>query len=358
VRPLIVDLGRDYRGGQHQALLLAQGLLERGHAPQLLTPRDSLLAARAHDFGIVVHGVAEKSRRLAATFAIRKLVGARAIDIVHANEPHALTAAWLARAHRTIPVVVSRRVIYPLSRSAMSQARYRSGACIIAVSQYVADATGLPRERLAVIPDGVPRVPSVTQTERETARRTFGIPQDVPLVGCVAVLAPDKGQSILIRALKTVREEFPHTELLLVGEGPCRKELTALVESLGLASAIHFAGFLKDLNQAYAAMDVFAFPAQAEGLGSALLMAMAIGLPVVAMARGGIPEIIESEKNGLLISEPEPARMADAIRQLLSNPERASRLSENARETIAQRYSMEHMVDATLHLYEQLMAAR
>ncbi|MGH9594439.1 MAG: glycosyltransferase family 4 protein, partial [Bryobacteraceae bacterium] len=145
MRPLIVDLGREYRGGQHQALLLAQGLVARGHAAQLLTLGGSLLAGRASGSDVTVHNVSERSRRLGAARMIRSLLRSRAIDIVHANEPHALTAAWLARAHRVIPVVVSRRVIYPLSRSSISQARYRTAARIIAVSQFVADATGLPQ---------------------------------------------------------------------------------------------------------------------------------------------------------------------------------------------------------------------
>jgi glycosyltransferase involved in cell wall biosynthesis len=355
VRPLIVDLGRGYRGGQHQALLLAQGLLARGHAPVLLTIRDSLLAERARASGITVHEVPEKSRRLAAIFTIRKLLRARAIDLVHANEPHALTAAWLARVHRTIPVVASRRVIYPLSPSALSQARYRAAACIIAVSQYVAQATGLPRERLAVIPDGVPFLPAPTRTEREIARRSFGIPQDVPLVGCVAVLTPDKGQAILIRALQTIRQHFPQAHLLLVGEGLCREDLIALVKRLQLESAVHFAGFLNDLNQAYATMDVFAFPAQAEGLGSALLMAMAAGIPAVALASGGIPEIVENERTGLLIQEPDPAMLAEAIERLFTDRATASRLGEFARESISRHYSADQMVDATLQLYERLI---
>ena len=358
MRPLIVDLGRGYRGGQHQALLLLQGLLARGHASELVAVRDCLLAERARSAGITVHVVAERSRRLGAALAIRRLIRTRGIEIVHANEPHALTAAWLARSHRRVPLVASRRVIFPLSRSAISQARYRASACIIAVSQFVADATGLRQDQLAVIPDGVPIPQAHSAAERESARRTFGIPEHVLLLGCVAVLTPDKGQAILIHAFKTIRENFPECQLLLIGDGPCRAELDSLVSNLGLEAVVHFAGFVADLSQAYAAFDLFAFPAQAEGLGSALLMAMASGLPVVALARGGIPEAVEDGRNGLLIHEPEPAVLAAAIAHLLSNPAEAHHLGESARETISQHFSVDQMVDATLHLYQLVVAAR
>src|ERR1700674_3789534 len=124
VHPLVVDLGRDYRGGQDQALLLLQGLLTRGHAPELITLRDSLLARRAKEAGISVHGIPPGRRRLAAVLAIRQLLRGRRADVVHANEPHALSSAWLARAHRSVPLIASRRIALPLSPNPLPRAAY------------------------------------------------------------------------------------------------------------------------------------------------------------------------------------------------------------------------------------------
>ena len=360
MRPLVVDLGREYRGGQHQALLLVQGLRARGHSPELLTLHNSFLADRAQSAGIPVHIVGERWRHLGAALVIRRLLAQRGAEIVHANEPHALTAAWLARAHRRVPLVASRRVIFPLSRGVIALARYRGSARIVAVSQCVATAiaaSGLPRERITVIPDGVP-VPQVrSAAEREAARRSLGIAADIPLLGCVAALTPDKGQAILIRALALIRAQFPECQLLLVGKGPCRSELDTVMSEQGLAGAVHFAGAVEDLGRVFAAIDLFAFPAQAEALGSALLSAMAHGLPVVAVARGGIPEVVEEGRNGLLVKDLDPGALAAAIARLLSNPAEARRLGEAARETISARFSADHMVDATLRLYEQLLAS-
>ncbi|HXC32972.1 MAG TPA: glycosyltransferase, partial [Verrucomicrobiae bacterium] len=137
MRPLIIDLGRDFRGGQDQALLLLRGLQARGHAPELITIRDSLLASRAKEAEISTHGVSSSWRRLDAARIIRRLVGTRRVDVLHANEPHALTSAWLARAHRSIPMIVSRRVELPLSSDALSQARYRATRRVVAVSDFV-----------------------------------------------------------------------------------------------------------------------------------------------------------------------------------------------------------------------------
>jgi glycosyltransferase involved in cell wall biosynthesis len=125
---------------------------------------------------------------------------------------------------------------------------------------------------------------------------------------------------------------------------------------LKLQDSVHFAGFLENLNPAYAAMDAFAFPAQAEGLGSALLIAMSYGLPVVATARGGISEVVEHGSNGLLIAAADAAELAAALLQVLRDSEQSQRMGHRARETVERRFSVDRMVDATLELYRSLVA--
>lgn len=377
MRPLIVDLGRDYRGGQDQALLLMKGLLARGHAPELLTIRDSLLARRAESAGIRVHVVGLRWRQFAASQIIGSLSGARfslrrfvsassklrkpnpeAVDLIHANEPHALTAAWLARAHHRLPVVASRRVIFPLSKNAVSRARYRSAASIVAVSQCVASAlaaSGISPDQITVIPDGVP-IPEVASAEqRAEARRSLNIESNALIIGCVAALTPDKGQDILIRALPAIRAQFPNCELLLPGDGPCRKKLAALARECGVEAAVHFVGFVEDIARVYAAMDLFAFLAQAEALGTSLLLAMSQALPVVAIERGGIPEVVEDGKNGLLVENLDPEAFSSIVARLFANPEEAARLGAAARETVMARFSLDRMVEEMLGLYARLV---
>jgi glycosyltransferase involved in cell wall biosynthesis len=361
MRPLLVDLGRDYRGGQDQALLLLKGLAALGHTPQLITIRGSLLAQRAQSAGIHVHSVEKRWRRLSSVLAIRELLSRRTVDIVHANEPHALTASWLARAHHRVPLVASRRVIFPLSKGAVSLARYRAAAKIIAVSHCVSTAlvnSGLRAGDITVISDGVPTEALSSQADRGEARRSIGIEPDALLIGCIAALTPDKGQEILIRAFAQIRARFPTCQLLLVGDGPCRAKLAALVRELDLDGAVHFTGFLENIQNAYKAIDLFAFLAQAEALGTALLLAMAHGLPVVASARGGIPEAVEDGKNGLLIQDQNPEAVASAIERFFTDPAFAARLGTAARQTILARFSQQTMVKQTLSLYEQLVASR
>lgn len=357
MRPLVVDLGRDYRGGQHQALLLLQGLLSRGHAPELVVIADSELARRAKDAGISVHGVQAKRRRLDATLQIRRLVGEHRVDVVHANEPHALSAAWLARAHRSVPMIAARRIALPLSPSPFSLARYRAAKRIVAVSHFVEQSvisSGMPAACVEVIYDGVEIPSEISRADRDRARSKLAIPQESFCIGNVAALVPEKGHVILLHAFAKLRESFPGCILLLCGEGRERASLQKLARELQVFNAVKFLGDVSDLTEIFAAMDVFAFPSHEEPLGSALLAAMAHGLPVVAIGRGGVPEVVEDGKNGVLVSGLDPDTLAAAIAVLLANTEAAQLLGKVARETISSRFSADHMVEATLQIYEEV----
>ena len=359
MRPLIIDLGREYRGGQHQAVLLLQGLRARGHAPELIAVLDSLLAIRAEGAGIPVHSIYPGRRRLDAALLIRRLVQEQQMDVVHANEPHALTSAWLARAHRSVPVIASRRIALPLSQNSFSLARYRTAARIVAVSHFVEKSvieSGISPDCVEVIYDGVEIPPQISGADRDRGRASLRIPQDSLCIGNVAAFVPEKGHAILLRAFAELRKKsearFSGCILLLRGEGPEQAHIQELARELEVSHAVNFASPESELTKLFAAMDVFAFPSHEEPLGSALLAAMAHGLPVVAIGRGGIPEFVEDGKNGLLVNSLDPEALASAMAGLLANPDEASRLGKSARETICARFSADQMVNATLRLYK------
>jgi len=361
VRPLLMDLGRDFRGGQHQALLLLQGLIARGHSPELVALRDSILALRARAIGVTVHGLNAHGRRVGAAMVVHQLVRGGKADVVHANESHALTAAWLARVHKKVPLLVSRRVIFALSSNSAALRRYRAAAQILAVSQCVKNVVihaGLPPGSVTIIPVGVNIPPPPSMQGRLAARRKLGLThEDAVLLGNVAAFTIEKGQPLLIRAFHSVRKQFPNCRMLLVGDGPERAKAQALVTQLQLDSAVHFAGFVDDVDTVYAAIDLFAFPGLADAMPTVLLAAMAHGLPVVGFALGGVPEALEDGENGLLVVEPEPKALAEAISRLLGSPADAKRMGEAARETIIARFSADHMVGQTIRAYEDAIAA-
>lgn len=357
LRVLVVDLERGWRGGQNQALLLLRGLRSRGYDAELLSPQDSALAGRARLAGIPIHTVSQTWRRFGAARVLRRLLRQRRFDLLHANEPHALTAAWLARAHRRVPVVAARRVAYPIGTSGISRARYRAARRIVAISQFVARSvvdSGLSRDVVRVVYDGVAMPACVSAETRRRVREQWGVVEDVPLIGCVGYLLPEKGQEFLLRALPAVRRQFASARLVLIGDGLMRPALERIADGIGVREAVHFAGHVDDLEPLYGALDVFVFPSLAEPLGSSLLAAMSAGLPVIAVASGAVPEVIESDRSGLLISRPDPGEIAAAVTRILEDPELARRLGDRARAVVWERFTADRMVEETLNVYREL----
>jgi glycosyltransferase involved in cell wall biosynthesis len=357
MKVLFVDLEREWRGGQSQALLTLRGLRERRHEVELLAAKDSPLAIRAAAAGIIVHQVARFGLRAWAAVAMRGLLRRPRFDLAHLNEPHSLTAAWLAGAHKKLPLLLSRRIGFPLRKSRVSRARYRAVKRFVANSQNVAQSlidSGIAAKRISIVNEGVEilQVPSTDQRSR--ARERWGVREHEFLFGCVSVFVPEKGQRHLIEALPRVRMLHPEVRLLLAGDGACRQELQTLATQLGQSEAVLFPGFVSNVEEVYAALDAFAFPSEFEGLGTALQTAMAAGLPCISTNRGALGEVVEQERTALVV-EPDGKEFSVVMLRLLDDADLRKKLGDAGRREVQERFSAARMVENTLSVYEDVM---
>jgi glycosyltransferase involved in cell wall biosynthesis len=360
MRVLYVDLEREWRGGQSQALLTLRGLRERGHPVELLAARDSPLANRAAKAGITVHPVARIGLRGWAARAIRGLTAGKRFELVHANEPHALTAAWLAGAHRQLPLLLSRRIGFPLQKNSVSRARYRAVERFLANSRNVAQSlidSGIAAKRISIVNEGVEILPLPTPEQRSSARKHWGVRENEFLFGCVSVFVPEKGQRHLVEALPLVRALHPEARLLLAGDGPSRAELETLAKRLGQTEAVLFPGFVDNVEQVYAALDAFVFPSEFEGLGTALQVAMAAGRACISTKRGALAEVVENERTALVV-EPNAREFATAMLRLIAEETLRKKLGEAGRSEIERRFSAAAMVENTIRVYEGALRKR
>jgi glycosyltransferase involved in cell wall biosynthesis len=354
---LYVDLEREWRGGQSQALLTLRGLRERDHDVALVAARDSPLAIRSAEAGIPVHQVARLGLRAWAARAMRSLMEKGRFELVHLNEPHALTAAWLSGAHKKLPLLLSRRIGFPLRRSWVSRTRYEAVERFVANSNNVAQSlidSGIAGERISIVNEGVeiPDLPSPDQ--RYAARKLWGVKDHDFLFGCAGVFVSDKGQRHLIEALPAVRMVHPEVRLLLAGDGECRGGLEALTKQLGQSEAVLFAGFVRNVAQVYAALDAFAFPSEFEGLGTALQAAMAAGLPCVSTKRGALVEVVDDQRTALVV-EPNGREFAAAMLRLVTDECLRKRLGAAGRREVETRFSVGRMVECTIQVYEDVL---
>jgi len=290
---LHLDSGHAMRGGQWQVFRLMEGLRREGIECTLLSPRGSPLWDKARAAGLDVHPL--------LPWTVRRLCGQA--DLVHAHDARTHTgAAALARA----PLVVSRRVAFPIR----SRWKYRRARHVAAVSQFVKGVLvegGVPEEKISVVYDGVPLGPAAPGGD---------------VVVAPAAADPMKGSALALEATRR-----------------------AGVDLL----------FSRDLETDLAEAGLFLYLTRSEGLGSAILVAMAAGVPVIASNVGGIPEIIRHGENGWLV-ENAPEAVAAAIRGLLSDRALARRLAERGRQTAAERFSLDHMVHNTIDLYQRVLA--
>ena len=355
---LHVDTERGWRGGERQALWLAAELARRGHASIVAARAGEPLARRAATAGLeVVECDPASELDLRAAWRLRRLLGARRVALVHAHTAHAVAIAALATMRTPVPLVVSRRVDFPLRGNPGTRWKYGRAAMIVAVSHAVERvllASGIGASRIRVVPDGV----DVHRTPQPASRdvlESLGAARGAPLVVQVAQLVGHKDPVNFVRAMARVHERVPDAVGLLVGDGPLRAQAEAEVRALGLERTVRLTGYRTDADSLLAAADVACLSSREEGMGSVLLDALVFGVPVAATSAGGIPEVVAHGETGLLAEPENPAALGDVIATLLEDPATRRRLAAKARAR-ASEFSVERMTDRTIAVYDEVLA--
>jgi hypothetical protein len=294
MRILHIDSGTEMRGGQWQVLRLIEGLRGRGHENVLLARGGAPLFEYARKRGIEVRSMNLRCVRHSS----------RGAGITHVHDARSHTMAAIAAA---TPLVVSRRVAFAVQKNLLSRWKYARAAHFIAVSGFVRNAlldAGIAPSRISIVYDGVPMLPVSHGSEIVVLES-----QD-----------PRKGMGLALAGVKQAG-------------------------FAALASG--------DLENDLARAGMFVYITASEGLGSAILLAMAAGVPVIASNVGGIPEIVEHERTGLLV-ENSSAAIAAAIRRLHDDRVFAQSLAVEARRRVEQRFSVDRMITDTIAVYEAL----
>ncbi|MCA1572687.1 MAG: glycosyltransferase family 4 protein [Chloroflexi bacterium] len=213
---------------------------------------------------------------------------------------------------------------------------------------------GRDEARFAVIPNGVDLSRFATPVPPCGVREEFGIPRSAPLLGVVARLEREKGHRYLVEAMPSILDAAPDTWLAIVGEGSEADALKA--QAAGVSEQIIFTGRRDDVSALTADLTVAVLPSLREAQGISILEAMARRRPVVASAVGGIPEVITSGVDGLLVPPGDPAGLADAIGSLLASPALRERIGEAGYQTVRDRFSIEAQVKRIEVVYDEELA--
>jgi len=216
-------------------------------------------------------------------------------------------------------------------------------------------AEGRAASRFAIIPNGVDLSRFATPT-RCAFRQEFEVPTSAPLLGVVARLEPEKGHRFLIEAMPAILAAAPETRLAVVGEGSQSGSLATLAATLGVGDRVLFTGRRDDVAALTGDLTIAVLPSLREAQGISILEAMARRVPIVASAVGGIPEVITSGTDGLLVSAGDSSALADAIVRLLTDDALRARIGAAGYRTVVERYSIDAQVRRTELVYDEELA--
>src|SRR5262245_7244264 len=277
------------------------------------------------------------------------------VAIVHTTELYANIFGLPGAALAAVPVRIgNRREINPdksPAQIAMQRGSYGFAHKVVANSRAAAGRLCLervPARKIAVIPNGL---------DFDTVRPCAHRPR-LRKVTMVANLRSEKGHGVLIDAAVMVLRRYPDAQFECVGNGPELNALVTRAERLGILHAFTFLGHRDDVGARLAEADIFVLPSRSEAFPNAVLEAMAAGLPIVASGVGGILELIDTGRTGLLVPPGEPQPLADALCRLIANPALAARLGEAARDEARAHYSFDRMVASFDSLYIAELARR
>jgi adenine/guanine phosphoribosyltransferase-like PRPP-binding protein len=291
---LHIDTGGEMRGGQHQVLLLVEALRDRGHENIVLAREDGPLWKATSKAGIETWS--------AGLFQTRRT--SKRVDLVHAHDARGHT---LAAAASGCPFVVSRRVAFPIRQSLPSRWKYKRAARYLTVSRYVAEElarAGVAQDRIDVVYDAVPKLDGGQWDAGAAAV-------------ALASRDPQKGRDLVTAAAK-----LAGIEVVFSNDIP------------------------NDLRRA----SMFVYITRSEGFGSAALVAMAMGIPVIASRTGGLAEVFEHEVSGIY-TENSVEQIAACMKNMVNRAIPAEVLIENAKRLVESKYSLNRLVDQTLASY-------
>ena len=358
---LHIDTATTWRGGQHQVLLTVNGLRAIGHRAALVAHPNGELRKCAAE-GLELIPIAPRTEvDLTAAWRLARVLKRLRPDILHAHDAHATAMASLAlslagSSGRSAALVVSRRVDFHLRGNSFSRWKHRQVDCFIAASDAIRQmliADGVPPERTVMVHEGID-VDHVLAAPPVNVHEALFLPHRAPLVGNVAALVPHKGQRHLIEAAHLVVQEIPDARFVILGEGELRDHLERQVRDYRLEKHVLLPGFRTDVLGCMKGFDLFAMSSVTEGLGTALLDAMACSRAVVATRAGGIPEIVHDGVTGTLVDPRDHKAMAREIVRLLRDEALRTRMAAAGRARVGELFTVERMVAETAAAYERV----
>jgi len=366
-RRVLLVIGQLQQGGaEGQLAALALGLPRSRYEPAVacLSEVDEPHGSRLRASGVRVDVFPRRTHAdPARVVGLARLMGRCQADLIHSflvgANVYAYAASRLAGRSRFIASSRTSMEIRGRAARRLHSWVFRHASAVIANSAAVADFTadyyGVARGRIRVVPNGVRLEAAGEREMREGLRREMGIPTGILLVGTLGRLSVEKNLPLLLKVAKKITGEFPNVRFVIAGDGPARASLEEAIRRDGLTGRVHLAGARADVPAFLSALDLFVLTSDTEGLPNAVMEAMGSALPVVATRVGGTHEVVQEGETGRLAPPGDAEALSRVLADLLGDEGARRRMGEAGRLRIAERFTMERMIENTCRVYDDIL---
>ncbi|MEA3306239.1 MAG: glycosyltransferase [Elusimicrobiota bacterium] len=367
-----LDDGKELRGGQRQTLLLAKELNKSGHRNIIVCRKNSPLekAVRAENIEILNLPYIFEWDILSALILKREIKKTLTGEdkektaILHSHTSHTAGLSYLVSLFMKVIRIVHRRVDFKVKKRLSTRLKYLKADNVIALSKAIKKILiegGVNETKVSIIASSadINNVPWTESTFNDYKKKSkkeisekFSINKDSFWIGSLMALVPHKDPENFLTSAKKVLEKFPETNFILAGKGELSDTLKTLALKLNIQDKFHIIGYQNESYKILAALDLFVLSSKEEGLGSVLINAMNAKLPVAATDAGGITDLIEDKKNGLIAPKENAQELANAQIKLIEDKNLRVALAEkNYKRRI--NFSSKKMAEATVKIYEK-----
>lgn len=292
-----------------------------------------------------------------AAARLRRLIGEKEIAIVHASESIQAAVAGIATFRTLTKCLFHRHHVKAIGPQWMfTRIANRTSNLIMPVSEAAGRQSikeGVPPEKIFVAHNGIAPLREVTNEEVNVLRQQLGLRSDQPIVMVVGRQRPEKGHELVILASHLIARTQPEAAIVFVGEGPRHEYLKALSRSASLP--VFLVGHKSDIAQWFQLATVLVIPSIRESFGLTAIEAMSCGIPVIAARTEGLPEVVADGETGLMFTPGDEQGLANAVSELLRNPQRAIALGQAGRQRFLEKFSLEAMVKSWMSGYSLIV---
>lgn len=361
LRILHTESSKGWGGQENRTLNEMTAMRARGHELAVIGQTGARILGRAEEAGFQTFTVDMRGALdLPALLKLRGLIRQFRADVVNTHSSRDTQLAGMAAytLSNRPRIVRTRHLALPITSKFTYSVLPDQ---VVSVSSFVGEylvSAGVPRSQVTAIPTGIDLSRYAADQVAGDLRRELGLPDNTVLIGTVAILRIKKGHVEVLEAAKTVLETWPNVHFVIAGDGPQQANLIKRIEMLGLESRVHMLGLRRDVTNILKSLDLFVLPTYQEALGTAFIEAGAMGLPVIATAVDGVPEVVVDQETGLLVPAKDTPALAKAILELLGNHERRQEMGIQAKKRIEERFSREAMAEGMETLYNRLLAEK